>query len=112
MRRHCRDQNCALRDQSCALRDQSCAPPCSHTGTELAAQIRAAVQYSLDTEGAWVLVNHRYIFDLSHMLHYCDINSLSGLRTVFQQGVTLMHDGGLRDRVTVCTPKNVTLAQV
>jgi len=44
-------------------------------GTELAGQIRAAVQYLLDAEVAWVLVNHLYIFDLSHMLHYCDTNN-------------------------------------
>ena len=71
-------------------------------GTELAAQIRAAVQYSLDTEAAWVQVNHWYIFDLSHMPRYCDINNLSELRTFFQEGLTLMHDSGLRDRATVC----------
>jgi len=70
-------------------------------GTELAAQIQAAVQYSLNAESTWSLVNNQYIFDLSHMHHYCDTNNFSGLRLVFQQGLHLMHDGGLRDRSTV-----------
>jgi len=55
-------------------------------GTELAAQIRAAVHYSLDTENLWVLVNHRY----------------------YQYFRTLAHALLLRHQQSVLTPNSVS----